>query len=118
VATKFVMAAGELPEYRGSADTVVGDVVRTRLRILRVIHGAVSEAELVVDLTVDHEERIRRLPKMLVLLVMDDKGGYRALGWELPRDKLACLPASIVDEELGASLPIRIPSTGMRCAKL
>jgi hypothetical protein len=118
MATRFVMAAAESPENRNSGTVIRGHVVRTRLQVLRVIHGAVADKEIVVQLTVDHEETLRRLGSILVLLSKDQQGDYQVQGWLTPEKKLACLPASVVSEGLRSSLPIHVVDPPQRCARL
>jgi len=112
---EFVMAEGDLPENQNTGNVYVGGVYKTTLAIQEVLHGALKQKSLVVNLVATSKENLSKAKSIVVLLVPDKDGTLRAGGWDTPRT-IVCLPKRLaIEAGLQDSLPLEIEKPSERC---
>lgn len=112
---EFVMAEGDLPENQNSGKIYVGGVYKTTLGIQHVLHGALSQKEITVNLVATSRENLTKAKSILVLLSPDNSGEYRVVGWDELRS-IACLPKTVaLKRGLAETLPIELTTSNERC---
>lgn len=113
---KFVMAEGDLPENQNTGKIYLGGVYRTTIVIQHVLHGALSQKVITVNLVATSRENLTKARSILVLLSPDNVGGYRALGWDEVRS-LVCLPKNVaLRNGLAETLPLELSISSELCA--
>lgn len=113
--TDFVMAEGDLPENRKTGDVYVGGVYRTVLLIKQVMVGSVPEKTVTVDLVATSKENLAKAKAIVVILVKDEAGKFKALGWD-ELHTVACVPRRFVDQASSSAMPVQVTPGDLRCA--
>jgi hypothetical protein len=112
---EFVMAEGDLPENQNTGNVYVGGVYKTTLAIQEVLHGALTQKSLVVNLVATSKENLSKAKSIVVLLVPDKDGTFRVGGWDTPRT-IVCLPKRLaIEDGLQESLPLELEKPSERC---